>query len=84
MSDLVQFIVPAATGILGVVSSSFWVSRWVRTTDAKLDKINRKLTDLQVSSALNTQTQTDLKIAQKAIEDRVAVAEKTLWSFQRG
>lgn len=51
LQSATQVAITGLTGVVGVFGSSIWVRRWIEKTDARLDEIQSKLTQIQVNSA---------------------------------
>ena len=79
--NIQSILLPAITGAMGVIGSTFWVTRWINKTDKKLDDIQVTINKIKTNQALVQQTQDNLTQKCKCYDARLTEAEKKVWGL---
>lgn len=73
-----NILVPAISGLIGVISSTFWLQKWITKTDVLLDDVRKRLENIRVDLAVQTNRFDEMRIQYREIEKRITKLEEKI------
>lgn len=53
IQQLIQFAIPALSGMAGAMGGAYWFRRWVDKTDSKLDSVAKAIHKMEIAFAVS-------------------------------
>lgn len=53
IQQLIQYVVPAMSGVAGVMGTAYWFRKWVEKTDSKLEFVSKSLHKIEIALAVS-------------------------------